>query len=407
MQTFIRSMLALLFVGVAVCRLPAQDAAAPAGSDASGAAAAPEKVQGGAAAAPEAVVSPGAAAAEFEKILTEWKSLLAQFGDLQVKYRNATEEEKSEIKKQWKQLVDKGDVMEPKLLAAAEKAFVEAPNANKDVSDLLLQVCVHYVGSDDYENAYRLGKVLVDHQCQDKRTCNLAGLAALAVGNLDDAAACLKLAKENNVAGAVGIDLLDDLAARFQADPAAYKQDWDKEQQIRAAEAKADDLPRVLMKTNKGDIEIELLENEAPIAVGNFVSLVEKGFYNGLTFHRVLPGFMAQGGDPSGNGSGGPGYTIPCEAQQPNHRLHFRGTLSMAHAGRDTGGSQFFLTFLPTKHLDGVHTVFGRVVKGFDVLAKLQRRDPDDASAPNPDKIVEAKVLRKRAHEYKPTKMGE
>ena len=111
------------------------------------------------------------------------------------------------------------------------------------------------------------------------------------------------------------------------------KAGWAKEKKIREAEAKADDLPRVLMKTSAGDIEIELFENEAPNTVLNFITLVDKGFYNGLKFHRVLPGFMAQGGDPKGDGTGGPGYTIPCECYRPDHRLHFRGSLSMAHAG--------------------------------------------------------------------------
>ena len=116
---------------------------------------------------------------------------------------------------------------------------------------------------------------------------------------------------------------------------------------------------------------------------------------------------MAQGGCPDGTGSGGPGYNIPCECYREVHRNHFRGTLSMAHAGRDTGGSQFFLTFKRTPHLDGKHTVFGRVVEGLDVLVKLQRRDPSQRGAlPEPDKIVKAEVLRKRDHAYKPTKVG-
>ena len=160
------------------------------------------------------------------------------------------------------------------------------------------------------------------------------------------------------------------------------------------------------MKTSKGDILIELFENEAPNAVANFISLVEKDYYNGLTFHRVLSGFMAQGGCPDGTGAGGPGYNIPCECHQDPHRKHFRGSLSMAHAGRDTGGSQFFLNFVPTQHLDGRHTVFGRVTEGFDVLAKLQRRNPQDPSAPEPDKILEAEVVRKRDHPYEPKKTG-
>ncbi|MCE9604863.1 MAG: peptidylprolyl isomerase [Planctomycetia bacterium] len=183
-------------------------------------------------------------------------------------------------------------------------------------------------------------------------------------------------------------------------------------------------MPRVLLKTNEGDIVLELFENEAPQTVGNFINLVEKGFYTNLPFHRVLHGFMAQGGDPKGDGTGGPGYDILCECYKDNHRLHFRGALSMAHSGKDTGGSQFFITFVPTAQLDGPavnpkntgtpHTVFGRVVSGFDVLAKLQKREPPNsmhsfgpkAPLPVPDKIVEAKVLNKRNHPYEPTKVA-
>ena len=160
------------------------------------------------------------------------------------------------------------------------------------------------------------------------------------------------------------------------------------------------------IETTKGTIVIELFENEAPQSVGNFVNLVEKKFYDGTIFHRVLPNFMAQGGDPEGTGTGGPGYNIYCECYEKNHRKHFRGTLSMAHAGRDTGGSQFFLTFIPTAHLNGRHTAFGRVIEGMDVLAKLQRIDPSNpAKAAEPDKIVKATVERKREHEYVPTKV--
>jgi cyclophilin family peptidyl-prolyl cis-trans isomerase len=115
---------------------------------------------------------------------------------------------------------------------------------------------------------------------------------------------------------------------------------------------------------------------------------------------------MAQGGDPGGDGTGGPGYHIYCECYKDNYRKHFRGTLSMAHAGRDTGGSQFFITFVPTPQLNGRHTAFGRVIEGMDVLAKIQRRDPDAAPPlPQPDTIVKAEVIRKRDHKYVPTKV--
>ena len=183
-----------------------------------------------------------------------------------------------------------------------------------------------------------------------------------------------------------------------------------RELAIRCAEAAADDLPRVKLVTSKGDIVLELFENEAPDTVGNFISLVESDYYDGLTFHRVLENFMAQGGDPKGDGTGGPGYTIYCECYKSDYRRHFPGSLSMAKtAARDTGGSQFFLTFVRTGQLDGKHTVFGRVIDGMDVVNSLQRINPDDRSGlakPEPDKIISAEVLRKRDHEYVAKKAG-
>ena len=180
------------------------------------------------------------------------------------------------------------------------------------------------------------------------------------------------------------------------------------EMTLREADAAADDLPRVRISTSAGDIVVELFENEAPNTVANFVSLVESGLYDGTPFHRVIPGFMAQGGDPTGRGAGGPGYAIACETGLPHARKHFLGTLSMAHAGKDTGGSQFFLTFRPTEHLDGKHTVFGRVIEGFEVLPKIQRtQNPDGQSVPGvkSDTILKAEVIRKRDHVYTPDKL--
>lgn len=115
-----------------------------------------------------------------------------------------------------------------------------------------------------------------------------------------------------------------------------------------------------ILTTNKGKMCIKLFPNDAPNTVSNFASLANAGFYNGLNFHRVIAGFMAQGGCPVGNGVGGPGYAIACELEN-NPNLHKKGSLSMAHAGRDTGGSQFFICFAPQPHLDGEHTVFGRI----------------------------------------------
>lgn len=132
------------------------------------------------------------------------------------------------------------------------------------------------------------------------------------------------------------------------------------------------------VSTNKGDIWLKLFTDEAPNTVANFAHLANTEFYDNLNFHRVIPGFMAQGGCPDGTGMGGPGWAIACETSS-NTSVHRPGTLSMAHAGPNTGGSQFFITFVDTPHLDGVHTVFGAIdlddKESFETLAKIQQQD--------------------------------
>jgi len=130
--------------------------------------------------------------------------------------------------------------------------------------------------------------------------------------------------------------------------------------------------PQVEMKTNKGTMILELFQGDAPGTVANFTKLINDGFYNGLKFHRVIKDFMIQGGCPQGTGTGGPGYKINCEI---NKNKHLRGTLSMAHAGPNTGGSQFFICHSPQPHLDGKHTVFGRVVEGLNVVDAIAQGD--------------------------------
>ena len=134
-------------------------------------------------------------------------------------------------------------------------------------------------------------------------------------------------------------------------------------------------MAKVIFETDSGNIEFELFSEDAPNTVDNFIELVNKGFYDGLSFHRVIPGFMAQGGCPNTRegssgmpGTGGPGYKIKCEI---NSNKHLVGSLSMAHAGKDTGGSQFFIVFEPQPHLDGVHTVFGKT-NDMETVLKLK-----------------------------------
>jgi cyclophilin family peptidyl-prolyl cis-trans isomerase len=347
----------------------------------------------------------------FNELFSPWKAILAEIRQLQTEYQAADAERKTEIKTRFAELVEQGEALQPQLIEAAREAYLEDAKAGETAGKFLFDAVVYESRRENYEQVLPPAEALIEGGFADKSVFAWAGLAALVTSQLDAAEKYFTAADENDAFKALrALDpdyQLSDLAGSYRELLAYYRKAWPKEQEIRAREAEADDLPRVLLVTNKGEIELELFENEAPDTVANFISLVEKGFYDGLTFHRVLPGFMAQGGCPDGTGSGGPGYKIPCECYEPDRRLHFRGTLSMAHAGRDTGGSQFFLTFTPTKHLDGRHTAFGRVVRGMEVLAKIQRRNPQSPNPPKADKILEAKVLRKRDHEYMPKKVGE
>ncbi|MCX8206773.1 MAG: peptidylprolyl isomerase [Methanothrix sp.] len=142
---------------------------------------------------------------------------------------------------------------------------------------------------------------------------------------------------------------------------------------------------RVLLKTSMGDVVVELYDN-MPITAGNFMKLVESGFYDGVIFHRVIAGFMIQTGDPTGTGYGGPGYTIPDEFSR--HNRNDRGTVAMANAGPNTGGSQFFINLVNNNYLDRMHPVFGKVVEGMDVVDKIGNVRTDAEDRPLEDVVI-------------------
>jgi peptidylprolyl isomerase len=149
--------------------------------------------------------------------------------------------------------------------------------------------------------------------------------------------------------------------------------------------------PKILLNTSMGDITLQLCD-DMPVTAGNFQKLVEKGFYDGTIFHRIIDGFMIQGGDPTGTGRGGPGYAIKDEFT--NHNKNDRGTISMANAGPNTGGSQFFLNLVDNNYLDKAHPVFGKVVEGLDVVDKMGKVKTGAMDRPVKEvKILSAKVI--------------
>ena len=347
------------------------------------------------AAAPEV----SAARAAFDKKMEEWKAVLKDMRKLKTEFQTAPEDEQPDFKKRWDELVAQGRAMLPDLRDLALEAYTEAGGADPQLERFLVKFALDAVEFDESDVAYSLAKILLEKGVSDRRLYDAAGVAAFAENQYDDAEKYLKLAKESG-------SLVSDAGNKALAAVGTEKELWAKEQEIRKAEETAN-LPQVKLTTTEGEIVLELFENQAPDTVGNFIHLVEKGFYDGVVFHRVLKNFMAQGGDPKGDGSGGPGYSIYDEVDREDYRRHFRGSVSMAKtAAPNSGGSQFFITFIPTPHLDGKHTCFGRVISGMDVATRLQRIDPD---MPDPnaelDKIIKAEVIRKRDHAYVPKKV--
>jgi cyclophilin family peptidyl-prolyl cis-trans isomerase/Flp pilus assembly protein TadD len=221
------------------------------------------------------------------------------------------------------------------------------------------------------------------------------GLCLYALNSFPDAVARLgeAAAKEGRLEPSLGSEVKRSLEAAK-----TKKDEWAEELEKRAAEAKADDLPRVKLATTRGDIVVELFENEAPNAVASFIDLCDKKFYDGTLFHRVIPDFMVQGGDPlsrdknpRNDGTGDPGYKFADEFP-PTFRRHFRGVLALANNGKDTNGCQFYITHRPTEHLDGKHVVFGRVIEGMSVVDAIRKGDA----------VTTIEILRKRPHAYRP-----
>ena len=360
------------------------------------------------------------AKSQFQLLQQEWQSLVKQLQQKNQQKSASGKQGRGPIDHEIDDLYKQSDAMVDKIVAAGIGTVRSGIKDDPMINSTLVAIAGFYVtgdakgdGGDQYEKALPLIKSMLSADV-GKNSPELwlwGGVSAFALNDFSLAKQYLDQARSAGQIGASppGRGQTDprnrvwQLAASCANSLAQTRTHWEQEKRIRAAEADADDLPRVKMHTSRGDIVIELLENDAPIAVANFIALVKQDYYDGLTFHRVLPAFMAQGGD---NQRGGPGYTIRCECYQPSYRKHFRGSLSMAKPSnppRDSGSAQFFLTFVPKGHLDGKHTVFGRVIEGMEVAASLKRRNPDPrvpGPKPTPDKIVHAHVLRDRGHQY-------
>jgi cyclophilin family peptidyl-prolyl cis-trans isomerase len=321
-------------------------------------------------------------------------------------------DEAEALRKEWIRAIAAGrDTFESLVKIGLERAKTETAPDPELLSFLAIALELrHETGN--YEAAYEMGKQLLELSAGPGlivRQC----MSAFATNRFEECRAALNLAQTQF--GGVPPDLAM-IARALDSESAA----WERELKLREAEAKADDLPRVELSIRIDEIvhivTIELFENEAPNAVANFISLVERGFYNDRAFFRVTPHGEAAAGCPNDDGTGGPGYSIRSEFSRPEARKHFRGSVGMVNMNR-TGreGSQFYINYTPNPELDGRSTVIGRVLTGQEVIDGLPRTHMLDETGKKFQemprmqlvKIESARVLRKRNHDYLPEKIVE
>ena len=330
----------------------------------------------------------------YEESLQAWKTQIKKLQGIRDRLAVSQGDDQADLRKEYMQAVADAKPALRNFTAAAEVSLSEGDQHQEEAASFLEERMGGLLDADDFERAFRIGELLLDRGYDNRTTMEAAGIAAVMTNHFQSAREYLQQADQKEPLSSIGKEMLADIADMEAA--------WKQEEEIRKAEAKADDLPRVRLQTTQGDVVVELFENESPETVANFIDLVENGFYEELDFHRVIPHRVAQGGCPNGDGTGGPGYSIRCEREDGDYRHHFRGSLSMARTSElNSAGSQFFFCMAPLSDLDGQYTVFGRIIEGMDVLAKLQRQDGKSELLPPADRILKAKVERKRDHAYR------
>jgi cyclophilin family peptidyl-prolyl cis-trans isomerase len=342
----------------------------------------------------------------FREATQTFRDFAHRLVELEIRFHNSdATEEKNRFREQWYELREQGFDLYQNMLDEALAEYLLDPAGKRSLAGILFGALKRNAESDIYEGMLPIALALQENDYPAPELNGLLALCCLANNEFELARAPLKklLAGGTPPEGLVEIyDNLDELAAAWQDELARRKRD-----------AEGEPLPLARISTTKGTFVIELFENDAPQAVANFISLVERGFYRYSPFFMVLSNLMAQTGCPNADGSGGPGYFIPQESQELTPRRIFRGsvTLALLPDMPDSGGSQFMITFLPISLLEKQSRVFGRVISGMPNVAKLNRIDPgekkEEGEPPTvPDEIITVEILRKRDHDYEPTRLS-
>jgi cyclophilin family peptidyl-prolyl cis-trans isomerase len=335
-----------------------------------------------------------------------WAETLAEMRRLEIRYSNDVDRA-PETMERFAELRNRARGEMRALFAVAQKLYAELGN-DAESGRFLLRTIEYRQQKSMYEDSYDAARLLIDSGIPVPALYAFAARCAFLEGRFDEVLPLYKRFVETE-----GPDKLEQVDQQLGGLLEPYPQWWAEETAIREAEAKADDLPRVLLETTRGPVVLELFENNAPNTVANFIRLVEDGFYDDSEFYQVIDDLLAMGGDPVGDGSGTSGKFLPDEHDRADRRRIFRGSIFMAKrsegesTGRlvpNTASCQFVIALMPMAPQDPSQTVFGRVIEGMDVVCSFRRLDPsekkDAVVVLPPDRIVRASVIRKRDHDY-------
>ncbi|MFM7564152.1 MAG: peptidylprolyl isomerase [Planctomycetota bacterium] len=348
-----------------------------------------------------------AAQREYDQAVAELKRLTKQAFLARLSYEAGSRDESEAHQKSWDQALADGERQRIVLEAAALRLAGLSDKLSPELLNLLIQIHKTYIRLGYWHRAEVVAKILRGPLAKDEAFLCRDAIATISKNDFEAAAKF----RENY--GHLVPNLPIEQRELYFALPELI-QKYDREKKFLEQDASGEPLPRVVLKTTKGKIEVELFEDQAPDTVANFIYLVEQGFYSEINFHRVIHGFMAQaGGYDTSKMPRDPGYAIYDEYGLNDSREHFQGYLSMANASVPrSASSQFFINFVPTPHLDGKHAVFGRVIDGFEAMEAITRTDYKDEEGQQkeipdvkPDYIISAEVIRKRNHEYAPRKV--
>ncbi len=350
-----------------------------------------------------------AEAVVFHAEVDKWRETLSLLGEVLVLYHNGDGSLDNKYQDRYRELQFVGRQQFDAAFRSAVKLIDNAPREYFEAAQFLLLAVPHRYQMDWYEGTGEGAEALISLDLEDPKLIEIAGVSFYATAQFDKAERYLKMAEEAGT--------LDPAFAGLRPSIPDVQELWDRELEFRAADDAKGDLPRVKLVTTRGDVVIELFEDQAPNTVANFIDLVENHQYDGGPFYQVLGRRIAMIGDAAGDRAGSMGFFIDDENVGPEKRTMFRGSLAMAklpdgdsqvrRTYPDTASSHCFVAYQPLIQANPEHTIFGRVIEGIEHLCALTRLDPSEKQDENaipkiPDRIVSAEVIRKRSHPYEP-----